>query len=320
MPPLATDGDRRGMMRAWVADGAGGCHLQEVAEPQVEAGGVVVAISCVSVNRGEVTRLAHADAGSRPGWDFAGRVVATGTDELSVGTRVAGLALGGAWAERIAISAESVAEIPQNVESAAAAALPIAGVTALRMLRLGSGTIGRRVLVTGASGGVGRFAVQLARIGGAEVTGLIGPDDRGDDLHELGAAHVARTVDDLEGPFDHILESVGGSVLAAVTPMLTLEGTVVIFGNSSNQPTTFSDMRDVYLGGARRLQSFTLYHDMRARVLRPDLATLMGFVGSGVLDPQIDVRIHWTELPRAIDMLESRQVNGKVVLKVGEDA
>jgi NADPH2:quinone reductase len=119
--------------------------------------------------------------------------------------------------------------------------------TALRILRLGPAILGRRVLVTGASGGVGRFAIQLAHLGGAHVTALVSSSSaRAAGLRELGADEVVSDIAQLRGHFGLVLESVGGDTLGRLVTMVDPQGTLVTFGNSSNQPTTFN-VGDIYL-------------------------------------------------------------------------
>ena len=156
-------------MRALAADGAapGRIALHDVPEPNVAPGEVLVDVRAVSLNRGEMRMLGTAAEGWRPGWDFAGVLHSDVPGGRRAGARVLGISAGGSWAQRVAVPAGWVAALPDTVTFAQAAALPTAGLTALRTLRLGPAILGRRVLVTGASGGVGRFAVQIARLGGA---------------------------------------------------------------------------------------------------------------------------------------------------------
>jgi NADPH:quinone reductase-like Zn-dependent oxidoreductase len=300
-------------MRALVADGNGGLLLDDAPRPALAAGHVVVEVRFSSLNRGELTRAAAAPAGWRPGWDFTG-VIAESTDPAKpAGTPVVGIAQEAAWAQFVSVPAGWVAALDPDADFARIAALPVAGLTALRMLRLQPGTLGRTVLVTGASGGVGRLAVQLARLGGAEVTALASPESAAT-LHALGAHHV---VDEIDGTYDLVLESVGGETLAAAAEALELDGTLVMFGNSSNQPTTFSDIRDVYLGGARRLQSFTIFHTLWSDPPARDLCTLATFVEHASLDPGVQMQFDWAQIDVALARLESRTARGKIALSIG---
>ena len=138
--------------------------LTEVPEPAPLAGQALVRVVAFSLNRGEVARLPDLPAGSVTGWDVAGafeRAAADGTGPAP-GSRVVGLVTSGAWAQRAAVSTAMLAPIPDGVGDAQAATLPTAAMTALRALEVGGLVLGKRVLVTGATGGVGRFAIQLA--------------------------------------------------------------------------------------------------------------------------------------------------------------
>src|SRR5438552_10199237 len=146
--------------------------IAPVADPAPERGEAVVRVRAISLNRGEVRRAGMAAAGWRPGWDLAGVVdlAAANGSGPRVGARVVGVVLEGAWAERVAVPTNALAELPDKVTFSQAATFPVAGLTALHALAKGGSLLGRRVLITGATGGVGDFAVQLARLSGAHVT------------------------------------------------------------------------------------------------------------------------------------------------------
>src|SRR5438093_1552415 len=138
--------------------------IRGVAEPVPDRSEAVVRVRAISLNRGEVRRSTMAAAGWRPGWDIAGEVerpAATGSGPRA-GARVVGLLPEGAWAEHVAIPTHALAELPDKVTFSQAATFPVAGLTALHALAKGGLILGRRVLVTGATGGVGDFAGQLA--------------------------------------------------------------------------------------------------------------------------------------------------------------
>jgi NADPH2:quinone reductase len=109
----------------------------------------------------------------------------------------------------------SLARLPDGLSTQTAAALPLAGLTALRLLRMAGSLVGRRLLITGASGGVGHYVVELATAAGAEVVAVSATPSRGARLRELGAAQVIHEVGSAEGPFDVVMESVGGTSLPA---------------------------------------------------------------------------------------------------------
>lgn len=317
MAALVDKADRQAMtVHAVVADGAGHAVIREVADPTVGPGDALVEVEATSLNRGELNRIRAAPAGWRPGWDFAGKVIQSSPGGPTEGTRVVGIVDGGAWTERVAVPASWLAELPSGLSVVQAAAVPTAGLTALRMLRLGVGALGRRVAITGAAGGVGRFAVQLARLAGAQVTAIVGSSARADGLKELGADEVVTDFHTATGPYDLVLESAGGGSLAHLATTLGPHGTLVCFGNSSNQPTTFQDVRAFYLGGSRRIQAFALFHALPADPPNQDLKYLADLVARGTLDPQIEDEMAWTELDQALARLEDRSVRGKLVLTI----
>jgi len=206
-----------------------------------------------------------------------------------------------------------MAVLPEEVGFAEAAALPMAGLTALRALRLGGGDLlARRVLVTGASGGVGRFAVQLAALSGASVSGVVGSPERGQGLAEMGASEVAKSVGDAEGSFDLILESVGGRSLEAAIAKLAPGGTLVVFGKSSGEKAAFDlyDFVGLWPQGAR-IEVF--FSASGARPVGEDLGLLSPLLATGKLVSQVGWEGSWYDIAVGIDALRERRVAGKAV-------
>ncbi|HSH61059.1 MAG TPA: zinc-binding dehydrogenase, partial [Acidimicrobiales bacterium] len=222
---------------------------------------------------------------------------------------------GGSWAERAAVPTEHMARLPEGLDAVRAATLPVAGLTALRTLRSGGLALDHRVLVTGASGAVGRFAVQLASHEGADVTAVVRRPERTGDLERLGAAHVAVGMPS-EGEFDIILESAGGASLAAALAMVAPRGTVVSFGNSSMEPTTFEAGLFFSKSGAR-LYAFTLFPELeRMGTGAHDLAHLAALAAAGRLETSVDLVTSWQDAGTAIEALRQRTVMGKAVLSI----
>ena len=289
-------------------------ELREVPEPQTRADEALVEVRAISLNRGEVNRLATAADGWRPGWDVAGEVLKPAADGSGpvAGQRVVGFSNFGGWGQRAAIPSANLAVVPESVSLALAATLPVAGVTALRLLRLGGNLLQRRVLITGASGGVGRIAVQLAHQSGARVTGVVGGAERAAGLEQLGADQVVVGIEKAEGDFDLILEAAGGASLAQSLKLVCPRGTVVAYGNSAREPTTFL-VNDFYLKQPR-LVGYFLVGDAAARPVGEDLARLLELVATGRLDPQLALEASWREAESALKALRERRVAGKVVL------
>src|SRR5262249_5188346 len=162
--------------------------IRPVGDPAPERGEAVVRVKAISLNRGEVRRSTMADAGWRPGWDLAGVVDVAAANGAGprVGARGVGVVLEGAGAGRVAVPTNALAELPDKVTFSQAATFPVAGLTALHALNKGGSLLGRRVLITGATGGVGDFAVQLARLAGAHVTGSARRHDQVAAVRALG--------------------------------------------------------------------------------------------------------------------------------------
>ncbi|MEU7588612.1 zinc-binding dehydrogenase [Micromonospora sp. NPDC049230] len=201
-------------MQAIVAapDTRAGFRVTDLPDPTPGPGQVLVEVRHVGVNAGEIRHLDVWPAGAVLGHDAAGHVVDGGVDGagLREGDRV--VAFGpGAWARLAVFDVDSVAVVPAGVDLAEMAVLPTVGLTALRTLRTSGPLLGRRVLVTGASGGVGRVAVQLARHGGAYVVAVVGSPARGAGLADLGADEVVVGLDAITDPVDVVLETVGGA-------------------------------------------------------------------------------------------------------------
>jgi len=297
----------------------GGVHIRDVAEPEPTVVQALVDVRAVSLNRGECGALRSAEDGWRPGWDLAGVVTSVAADGsgLPEGARVVGWVNGGAWAERAAVRTDHLAEIPDDLSFETASTLPVAGLTAVGVLASMDSLLGRRVAITGAAGGVGRFAIQLAHMAGAHVTAIVGRPERVAGLAELGADDIVVGLDPEGEPFDLVVESVGGSSLAAAVARLSPEGVIVSFGNSSNETTTF-DPRTLYRKGAPRILGyFVTWELLHGRIGTTRLAALAGLVAEGRLRSDIDLQVPWTDAGRAIEALMERRVNGKAVLTVG---
>lgn len=295
-----------------------GLDLGEIEPPQPYRDETLVAVRAVSLNRGEARYLPRREEGTVHGWDVAGVVEREAADGRGParGERVVGLVDEGAWAELAAVPTARLATLPDEVSFEAAATLPVAGLTAMRALEVAGPLLGRRVLVTGASGGVGRFAIQLARDGGAHVTGVSSSAERAQGLAELGADEVIGELTPDGERFDAILESVGGSSLAAALARVAPWGIVVSFGNSSAAETTF-DVSTFYGRSGARLYGLRVFDELERRGSAvSDLQLLAERVAAGRLDPQICLTRSWREAGEALQALIERRVRGKAVLTV----
>jgi NADPH:quinone reductase-like Zn-dependent oxidoreductase len=292
-------------------------RLADVETPEPAADEVLVQVEAFSVNRGETLLLEDPRAGWRPGKDVAGTVVrraADGTGPVP-GTRVVGHPPHSGWAERVAVSVSDLAVLPAGLDAITAAALPLAGLTALRMLRQAGSLVGRRLLVTGASGGVGHYVVELAAGAGAQVTAISASPERGERLLALGARAVRAEVPLDEPPYDVVMESVGGATLPRALGRLRPGGLLLWFGQASRTPVTL-DFFGFFDGPAQadiRHVDYT-HGDLGYGA---DLATLVDLVTTDRLHPELGLVRPWTETPSAIEALRARRVRGNVVLVVG---
>jgi NADPH2:quinone reductase len=291
-------------------DAPGGVALRAVPEPVPAPDQVVIEVAHSSLNSGEV-HFARSDAAvvdSVPGWDAAGIVRTAAADGTGppVGSRVTGFGLSGGWAQRRAMSVSELAVVPDGVDLATAAALPVSGITALRALRRCGSVLGRRVLVTGAAGGVGRLAVRLAALSGAVV---IASTTRPDGLEALGAHEIVTDLDGIE-PVDVVLENVGSRMLVAAWQALAPGGVIQSIGWTRYEPAVFPHF--IADGEPRSIHSFK-----PGREFGPDLAFLLGLLASGRLALEVGWRGSWERFADAADALLDRRIPGKAVLDIG---
>jgi NADPH:quinone reductase-like Zn-dependent oxidoreductase len=291
-------------------------RFADVAEPVPGAADVVVAVEAFSINRGETFLLEKPSDGWRPGKDVVGRVVAAAADGSGppLGTRVVAHPRAGGWAERVAVGVDRLAALPDSLSSEHAAALPLAGLTALRLVRAAGPRAGRRVLITGAAGGVGHFFVELAGSVGAAVTAVVASRHRGRRLLELGADRVITDVEDAEFGMHVVLESVGGATTSAALARLAPRGQLIWFGQASRTPATID-----FFSFFARSRSATIRHfDYTDTDVSDgeDLATLVRLTTNGRLHPEIGARDPWSETSARIADLRQRRILGKAILTI----
>jgi len=312
---------------------ADGLELRDIETPEIGATEVLVRVHAAGVDRGVwhvMTGLPYpirlAGYGFRapkhgvPGTDLAGVVTAVGADvtRFAPGDEVFGTGIG-TYAEYARAHEDQLAAKPTTLTFEQAAALPASGVTALQALRdRGAVQPGQHVLVIGASGGVGTFAVQLAKAFGAEVTGVCSTT-KTDLVRSLGADHVVDySLEDFTATgtrYDLILDIGGNTSLSRLRQALTPKGTLVIVGGETSGK---------WLGGTdRQVRAMVLSMFVSqklgtfiAAVKQEDLLVLAQLAESGQLTPAVDRTFSLDEAPKAIRHLDEGHARGKVVVTV----
>jgi NADPH:quinone reductase-like Zn-dependent oxidoreductase len=321
-----------GTMKAVVRDTYGSpdvLALGEVAKPELTDDGVLVRVRAASVNRSDWYTLTGLYLGRvqlgvrRPksrlvGGDFAGTVEAVGADvtDFRPGDEVFG-GRSGALAEYVCARASSVALKPERLTFEEAAAVPVAGLTALQGLRdKGAIRPGQRVLINGASGGVGTFAVQIAKAFGAEVTAVC--STRNVDLvRSLGADHVVDyTREDFtraDARYALMFDNAGSRSWSDCKRVLDPRATVVLVGGQMGNRLLgplghVLRMRFAASLGSRKAVFFV------AKFNKPDLDVLRELLEAGKVTPAIDRRYPLSETPEAFRYLGEGHARGKVVV------
>ena len=293
-------------------------ELGEAPEPPTAPDEALIQVETFSINRGETFLLERPRRGWRPGRDLCGRVIRAAADGSgpAVGERVVGHPQQAGWAQLAAVPSDALAVLPGRVDAVTAAALPLAGLTALRLLRTTGAVVGLRVLLTGASGGVGHYVTELASAAGASVTAVSASPERAERLLALGAADVVQRLDDAIGPYDVAFESVGGDSLPQALKPLAKSGRLIWLGQASRMPSQL-DFFDFFAQTGATIRHFD--HDDSAVPDSRDLATLVRLVASDRLHPEIGVVADWTQTSLVLEDLRERRVRGNAVLQISRD-
>jgi len=301
-------------------------RVEEVDEPAPEPGRVVVEVSAAGVNMaewhlmsGEPTLMRLATGLRRPkqavlGQDVAGVVAAVGpgVTRFAVGDGVFGSARG-SWATRASASEALLQPLPPGVSVEQAAAVPMSGYTALQALRIVGDLEGKRVAISGAGGGVGSYAVQLASSRGAYVTAVCSAS-KASFVRELGADEVIdyATTSPTTGPrrFDAVLDFAGSLPIAHWERVIVKGGTLVLGGGESGGKVLGPLARSIRAPFARGLKAVTLM----AATHGDDIAELAACLASGTLRSTHSHTYTFAEAAQAIEALRAAVHPGKIVL------
>jgi NADPH:quinone reductase len=274
----------------------------------------VVRVGAVSLNPVDIRRAQSALPGTVMGEDIAGTVMQAAADGSgpAPGTRVIGWLFEGAWAEEVAVSTDVLAPVPDGVALTEAAALPAAGLTALHAVERAGSLLGRPVLVTGASGGVGHFAVQLAHLAGGRVVAQLRNRERVAALRQecVAAVVVGDDAGD-HGPYHLIVEVVGGDALARALGWLDRDGVAVTCGAAGGTTTLAIDLANFRDGSIYRMR---LPNEFRLRPASDGLERLGRFLADRRVVPHIAIQASWTEVGDIGQRLLDRSYPGKAVL------
>ena len=311
---------------------AGVLRLAEIAVPRPGKGEVLLRVHAAGLDRGTwhlmtgkpyLLRLAFGLRGPRNpvlGLDVSGTVIATGSrvTKFAVGDEVYGIGRG-SFAEYAVARTDKLAPKPTTLSFAQAAVVPISGGTALQALTdRGHLEPGQRVLVIGASGGVGSYAVQIAKALGAEVTGVASAA-KADLVRSLGADHVIdytrEDFADTADRYDLVLDIAGNPRLRRLRQALSPTGTAVIVGGENGGNLTG--------GMSRNLRALALSPFVSQRLTglvskerASDLDRLTGLIDAGQVTPRIDRTYPLDEAAEAMRRLAAGQVRGKVAITV----
>jgi NADPH:quinone reductase-like Zn-dependent oxidoreductase len=304
--------------------------LSEIDPPALVHGGVLVRVYAAAVHPGDVFVLNGVPYLTRPafglrrprvgvrGYDLAGRVEAVGRDagRFQPGDEVFGWTTSGSLAEYVCVDQDRLALKPANVTMAQAGAVTVSAMAALHALRDAARVQpGHRVLIVGASGGVGTFAVQIAKSLGAEVTGVCSTRN-GDLIRSIGADHVVDyTREDFTRhgqTYDVILDNVEAQPLAAVRRALAPRGTLVL--NSGRGGRWIGPLGRWAKAGVRSLLTRQRLRPNLQRETPQDLIVLKELIEDGAVTPVVDRTYPLSDAARALAYVGAGHARGTVVV------
>ncbi|MEV6588712.1 zinc-binding dehydrogenase [Streptomyces acidicola] len=306
-------------MRALITTKDGSVEFAEVPEPRRTSSELLVQVSASTVARGDLNTARLSPPGSPVGLDVVGTVVVPAADGSGPeeGARVMGYtgARAGGWAEQVALDSSLVVPIPDALTDDVAAALPNSGLAALAGLEAGGFLLDRRVLVTGATGGVGRLAVQLAQLAGAEVTGLVSSPQGRDRLRVFDWLTTA-SADDVAGPFDLVVDLVGGDVLSQAMSLVAEDGVLASLAQTAPETASVPFFWFAMHPGAKLVSvNNTMGQREAGRGVRR-LELLARLAQTGRIDPHVTGAASWEEAPDLLAALGARELDGRTALRI----
>lgn len=307
-------------IRAVVVDPTadGNLSIAEVPYPQPKPNEALIRVKAISLNRGEVRRIPLSEAGSRPGWEAAGIVEQAAADGTGpkAGERVLAMMRTGGWGEVIAAPTNIVGTLPDTVTFEQASTLPVAGLTALYAVEKNGALLARNVLLTGASGGVGHTAVQLAHHAGAFVVAHVRQEERAALVKDAGA-DVVLVGDDMKtaapyAPYYLIADAIGGQPLADIIGYVSLFGMIVAYGGPAGNQVSVN--LEQLRGGGKSIYGLSVFYESTREPASGGLTRLARLIADGALKPHIALSAPWTEIAQVARQYWERAYPGKVVL------
>lgn len=312
-------------MKAYITNpkATGNIEAGELPAPSQESDQALIRVTHFSLNRGELNFAADGQAGRAIGWDVSGVVEKSAPNGTGPSEGTAVVAFSRAqegWAELVAIPTRDLAAIPDGVDPAQAATLPVAALTALYALERGERHLGSKVLVTGSTGGVGNFVVNLAHLMGAQVVAQVRREEQAEAVKRLGATTVLVDSEGDEvskaGPYRLVVDGLGNQLTSKAIHALEPDGVAVLYGVTAGNELSLNP--GFMLGtGSGRVEGFNLYRESDYESVARGLQRLLPLVRDGLLKTSVERVVSWEEAPQLAQDLLDRKFGGKAVVRVG---
>nr|WP_221382265.1 zinc-binding dehydrogenase [Actinoplanes polyasparticus] len=307
-------------MRALIVDHAqpSGLRLGTAAQPAPRPDEVLVKVAAFALNAGDLATARGLKDGSVAGWEAAGHVVEEASDGSgpAVGTAVTTFGHGGGWAEYRTVNTAMLGAAPKDADLGAISTVPVSANSALRALRRSGPALGRRIMITGATGGVGRYAIQLAHLAGARPIAVTrSPERFGAELRDLGAQVVVADPADYQDTVHTVIDTVGGPLLVRAFDRLNTCGVLIALGHLATEEESFPPGA-LMATPDRNNRAVVSFHQFDGTALPPDFTWLSEQLAGGVLQPSIAWRKSWQHVEEAITALRDGTLHGKAVAEL----